>query len=110
MSNNMIDLDLDKLANPVKNIKIDNRVMALSYPSIQEMGKLLTLADKLKNGKEEDILTAIEELANLFKDLIPELGDYRLNLQQIMALTQVFNEISVPDELKDTTGSGTKKN
>lgn len=105
----MIDLDLDKLENPSRKIKLNGKVMDLKYPSLSQLARMLKLAESAKSEKEEEIIKVIDDLSALFKDLIPEMGDYELNMSQIMALIKVFGEISTPEEVKGIE-TDTKKN
>ena len=105
----MIDLDLDKLQDPVKKVKIHDKVMDLKYPSLQQLAKMLQLAEDVKSEDTGVVLKVIVDLSGLFRELIPELGDYELNMNQIFALIQLFVEISTPEEVKGEV-SDTKKN
>ncbi len=105
----MIDLDLDKLENPSRKIKLNGKIMDLKYPSLSQLARMLRLAEGAKSEKEGEILKVVEDLSSLFRDLIPEMGDYELNMSQIMALIKVFGEISTPEEIKGEV-SDTKKN
>ena len=105
----MIDLDLDKLENPSKKIKLDGKVMDLKYPSLSQLARMLKLAESAKSEKEDEVLKVIEDLSTLFRELIPGMGEYELNMSQIMALIKVFGEISTPEEVKGIE-TDTKKN
>lgn len=103
-------LDLDSLENPKKSIKLQGKEAELRYPSLRQLAKLLALAEKMKTENEKEISEAILGLNDLFKELIPDLGDYELNLNQIYALIQVFSDMSTPDEMKSINTTDTKKN
>ncbi len=105
----MIDLDLDQLENPSRKIKLNGKIMDLKYPSLSQLARMLKLAEGAKSEKEGEIIKVVDDLALLFKDLIPEMGEYELNMSQIMALIKVFGEISTPEEVKGEV-SDTKKN
>ena len=105
----MIDLDLDKLENPSRKIKLDGKVMDLKYPSLSQLARMLKLAESAKSEKEDEVLKVIEDLSELFRELIPEMGEYELNMSQIMALIKLFGEISTPEEVKGIE-TDTKKN
>jgi hypothetical protein len=97
-----IDLDLDALAPKKVQINYQGKTIPVNPLSLEQFSKLYDLVaevDTAKNSQDEKkILELFVKIDPLIKECIPELKDDKLNQIQLMALLNLLQEISSPQD------------
>lgn len=110
------DLDLDTLAKPSKVIKIQGDAVEIKAPSLEDLIALSKLGGELqhlKSGstdpKDMDIAQVEEAITKLrkgFADLVPELANYKLNIEQLLALLDFVIAMAQPNDVAELEKRG----
>lgn len=106
--NNTFDLDLDTLSQSKKRVKIGGNVIEFDPPSLEDLIELAKLGGQLQKyqGKEQiDNVDAMgdvmDKLKNGLTNIVPELKEYKLNINQLLALIDLFVESAQPNDTKE---------
>lgn len=113
MTNERIDLDLDTLTGQSRKVKINGNVIEVFPPSVEELFKLQQLASQFKkidteNITEDQAFDVLENLKSAFISLIPQLKDFKVNVEQLFKLLDLIVEMAVPHDLKELEKRGIK--
>lgn len=93
-------LDLDLLEDKARKVKLGGEVLTVTAPSLQELSKLLKVAEKMKNIQEDsgNIETLISDMTEILSSCIEGLKDKKVSIKQLLALIQITVELSMPDD------------
>jgi hypothetical protein len=110
----MIDLDLDALVEQKYSIKLGGEVLNVVPPTLEQLINILGYAKKLEgvggDVEPQAVSEAFDGLKGFVAECIPELGDKKINLRQLIALVQYIVKISSPDDVKALEDNGIKLN
>lgn len=109
------DLDLDTLGQSKKRVKISGNVIEFDPPSLEDLIELAKLGSKLQKiqnqGDNVDIDNmgeVMDSLKNGLSNIVPELKDHKLNMNQLLALIDLFVESAQPNDAKELEKRGIK--
>lgn len=109
------DLDLDTLGQSKKRVKIGGNIIEFDPPSLEDLIELAKLGSKLQKiqnqGDNIDIDNMSEVMDSLKKgltDIVPALSEYKLNMEQLLALIDLFVESAQPADTKELEKRGIK--
>lgn len=109
------DLDLDTLGQSKKRVKIGGQVIEFEPPSLQDLIELAKLGSKLQkiqnqgdNVDIDNMSSVMDELSNGLTNIVPELKDHKLNMEQLLALIDLFVESAQPNDAKELEKRGIK--
>lgn len=113
---NNFDLDLDTLSKPSKIIKIEGKGVEIKAPSLEDLIELAKLGGELQQlksdqaqGAEMDIdqvESAITKLRQGFAKLVPELAQFKLNIEQLLALLDFVIAMAQPNDVAELEKRG----
>lgn len=115
MSDSTYDLDLDTLGQSKKRVKIGGEVIEFEPPSLEDLIELAKLGGKLQklqsaDGKSienvDDMSNVMDELRNGLVNIVPELKDKKLNMEQLLALINLFVDAAQPNDTKELEKRG----
>jgi len=109
------DLDLDTLGQSKKRVKIGGNIIEFDPPSLEDLIELAKLGSKLQKiqnaGDNIDIDNMSEVMDNLkngLTNIVPALKEYKLNMEQLLALIDLFVESAQPADTKELEKRGIK--
>lgn len=109
------DLDLDTLGQSKKRVKIGGNVIEFDPPSLQDLIELAKLGSKLQkiqnegdNVDVENMSSVMDELSNGLTNIVPELKEHKLNMEQLLALIDLFVQSAQPNDTKELEKRGIK--
>lgn len=109
------DLDLDTLSQTKKRVKIGGEVIEFDPPALEDLIELAKLGGKLQKlqGKEnlenvDSISEVMDELKNGLINIVPELKKHKLNMNQLLALIELFVDAAQPADSKELEKRGIK--
>lgn len=109
------DLDLDTLSQSKKRVKISGQVIEFDPPALEDLievaklgGELQKLQTQQKDGSvdAEFMGEVMDKLKNGLANIVPELKDHKLNINQLMALINLFVESAQPADAKELEKRG----
>jgi len=110
------DLDLDTLAKPSKTIKIEGKAVEIKAPSLEDLISLSKLGGELQHLKSgstdakdmdiEQVEEAITKLRKGFADLVPELAQFKMNIEQLLALLDFVIKMAQPNDVAELEKRG----
>lgn len=109
------DLDLDTLSQSKKRVKIGGQVIEFDPPALEdliEVAKLGGELQKLQSQQTDGTLdadtmgTVMDKLKNGLANIVPELKDHKLNINQLMALINLFVDSAQPADAKELEKRG----
>ena len=113
--NKTYDLDLDTLSQDKKRVKIGGEVIEFDPPSLEDLIELAKLGGKLQKYQGQQNVENIDEMSevmdglkNGLSNIVPELKDKKLNLQQLLALIDLFVDSAQPNDVKELEKRGIK--
>jgi len=109
------DLDLDTLSQNKKRVKISGQIIEFDPPSLQDLIELAKLGSKLQkiqnegdNVDVENMSSVMDELSNGLTNIVPELKEHKLNMEQLLALIDLFVQSAQPNDTKELEKRGIK--
>jgi hypothetical protein len=109
------DLDLDTLGQSKKRVKIGGSVIEFDPPSLQDLIELAKLGSKLQkiqnqgdNVDIDNMSSVMDELSNGLTNIVPELKEHKLNMEQLLALIDLFVQSAQPNDTKELEKRGIK--
>jgi hypothetical protein len=109
------DLDLDTLGQSKKRVKIGGSVIEFNPPSLQDLIELAKLGSKLQkiqnqgdNVDIDNMSSVMDELSNGLTNIVPELKEHKLNMEQLLALIDLFVQSAQPNDTKELEKRGIK--
>lgn len=109
------DLDLDTLSQAKKRVKISGQIIEFEPPSLEQLIDLAKLGSKLQkfqnmgeNVDVENMSDVMDSLRDGLTNIVPELKEYKLNMQQLLALIDLFVESAQPADAKELEKRGIK--
>lgn len=106
-------LDLNNLVPDTAQVTIGDQVLNVKPPTLRILFVITKLANKLSdvNGKPEDMDAVQAELKSELDKLIPGLENHEINSAQLLALTGLVNDMSIPESEREakTADGGTVK-
>lgn len=109
------DLDLDTLGQSKKRVKIGGNVIEFDPPSLQDLIELAKLGSKLQkiqsqgdNVDIDNMSSVMDELSNGLTNIVPELKEHKLNMEQLLALIDLFVQSAQPNDTKELEKRGIK--
>lgn len=110
---NSFDLDLDTLAQSKKRVKINGQIIEFNPPSLEDLIDLAKLGGQLQKmqhpNQEADVdnmSDVMEKLKVGLQNIVPELKDHKLNMNQLMALVNLFVDAAQPNDVKELQKRG----
>ena len=112
---NTYDLDLDTLSQTKKRVKIAGQVIEFDPPALEdliEVAKLGGELQKLQSQQQDGSVDAgfmgevMDKLKNGLANIVPELKEHKLNINQLMALINLFVESAQPADAKELEKRG----
>lgn len=114
-TNNTYDLDLDTLSQDKKRVKIGGNVIEFDPPSLEDLIDLAKLGGKLQKYQGQEAVDNIDEMSDVMENLktglsniVPQLKEYKLNMQQLLALIDLFVDSAQPNDAKELEKRGIK--
>jgi hypothetical protein len=113
-NDNTFDLDLDTLAQSKKRVKIAGNVIEFDPPSLEDLIELAKLGGQLQKYQNADVKEVeqmsdvMDKLKNGLSNIVPALKDYKLNINQLLALIDLFVESAQPNDTKELEKRGIK--
>lgn len=109
------DLDLDTLSQNKKRVKINGQVIEFEPPALEDLIDLAKLGGKLQKYQGEQEVENVEEMGDVMdglksglQNIVPELKEHKLNLQQLLALIDLFVQSAQPNDAKELEKRGIK--
>lgn len=109
------DLDLDTLGQSKKRVKIGGQVIEFEPPSLQDLIELAKLGSKLQkiqnqgdNVDIDNMSSVMDELSSGLTNIVPELKEHKLNMEQLLALIDLFVQSAQPNDTKELEKRGIK--
>lgn len=109
------DLDLDTLSQAKKRVKISGQIIEFEPPSLEQLIDLAKLGSKLQkfqnmgeNVDVENMSDVMDSLRDGLTNIVPELKEHKLNMQQLLALIDLFVESAQPADAKELEKRGIK--
>ena len=109
------DLDLDTLSQNKKRVKIAGNIIEFDPPSLEDLIELAKLGSKLQkiqsagdNVDIDNMSEVMDSLKNGLTNIVPELKEYKLNMEQLLALIDLFVESAQPKDAKELEKRGIK--
>lgn len=112
---NSYDLDLDTLSQSKKRVKINGEVIEFDPPALEDLIEVAKLGGQLQKlqGQQaageidaEFMGDVMDKLKNGLSGIVPELKDHKLNIEQLMALINLFVESAQPADAKELEKRG----
>jgi hypothetical protein len=112
---NTYDLDLDTLSQSKKRVKIAGQVIEFDPPALEDLievaklgGELQKLQAQQADGSvdAEFMGNVMDKLKNGLANIVPELKEHKLNINQLMALINLFVESAQPADAKELEKRG----
>lgn len=112
---NSYDLDLDTLSQTKKRVKIAGQVIEFDPPALEDLIEVAKLGGELQKlqGQQaagtvdaEFMGDVMDKLKNGLTGIVPELKDHKLNIQQLIALINLFVESAQPADAKELEKRG----
>lgn len=112
---NTYDLDLDTLSQTKKRVKIAGQVIEFDPPALEDLIEVAKLGGELQKlqGQQaagtvdaEFMGDVMDKLKNGLTGIVPELKDHKLNIQQLIALINLFVESAQPADAKELEKRG----
>jgi hypothetical protein len=95
------ELDLDSLIPESKKIKLNNKILEVLPPTVNEFITITRMQMRIKNSSDEaEAMEVFAELPKILKRCIPELGDIELNFSQLMILIGFVLNMATPTDNK----------
>lgn len=113
-NDNTFDLDLDTLAQSKKRVKIAGNVIEFDPPSLEDLIELAKLGGQLQKYQNADVKEVeqmsdvMDKLKNGLSNIVPALKEYKLNINQLLALIDLFVESAQPNDTKELEKRGIK--
>lgn len=113
--NSSYDLDLDTLSQSKKRVKIGGNVIEFDPPALEDLIEVAKLGGQLQKlqGQQaagevdaEFMGDVMDKLKNGLSNIVPELKDHKLNIEQLMALINLFVESAQPNDAKELEKRG----
>lgn len=112
---NTYDLDLDTLSQTKKRVKIAGQVIEFDPPALEDLIEVAKLGGELQKlqGQQaagtvdaEFMGDVMDKLKKGLTGIVPELKDHKLNIQQLIALINLFVESAQPADAKELEKRG----
>jgi hypothetical protein len=113
--NSTYDLDLDTLSQSKKRVKINGEVIEFDPPALEDLIEVAKLGGQLQKlqGQQaageidaEFMGEVMDKLKTGLSGIVPELKDHKLNIEQLMALINLFVESAQPNDAKELEKRG----
>lgn len=113
-TDNTFDLDLDTLSQSKKRVKIGGQVIEFDPPSLEDLIELAKLGGQLQKYQKTDtadvegMSEVMDKLKNGLTNIVPALKEHKLNINQLLALIDLFVESAQPNDTKELEKRGIK--
>lgn len=113
-TDNNFDLDLDTLSQSKKRVKIGGQVVEFDPPSLEDLIELAKLGGQLQKYQKTDtadvegMSEVMDKLKNGLTNIVPALKEHKLNINQLLALIDLFVESAQPNDTKELEKRGIK--
>lgn len=113
-TDNNFDLDLDTLSQSKKRVKIGGQVIEFDPPSLEDLIELAKLGGQLQKYQKTDtadvegMSEVMDKLKNGLTNIVPALKEHKLNINQLLALIDLFVESAQPNDTKELEKRGIK--
>jgi hypothetical protein len=113
--NSTYDLDLDTLSQSKKRVKINGEVIEFDPPALEDLIEVAKLGGQLQKlqGQQaageidaEFMGEVMDKLKTGLSGIVPELKEHKLNIEQLMALINLFVESAQPNDAKELEKRG----
>jgi hypothetical protein len=108
------DLDLDTLSQSKKRVKIAGNIVEFDPPALEDLIELAKLGAQLQKFQgadtkdPEQMSDVMDKLKKGLTDIVPELSQYKLNFNQLLALIDLFVQSAQPNDTKELEKRGIK--
>ncbi len=106
-------VDLDALVPKSVTIKLGDKDIEIKPPKTADILRLGVLGQEMEKISEMDDAQLEKLVADITAQLvkvIPEIGDYQLNMAQLLKLVQIVSEMGVPPDAKAAREQGVTPN
>jgi hypothetical protein len=108
------DLDLDTLSQQKKRVKIQGNIVEFSPPSLEDLIELAKLGGQVQKYQQggldannvDDMSMLMDKLKDGLANVVPELKQYKLNMQQLLALIDLLVDSAQPADSKELQKRG----
>lgn len=106
-----VDLDLDVLAKPSKNVRLNGKVVEVRPLEVGELFRLHRLGKDFQqvdtdNMTEEQATEAFKALHDGFTEFIPDLKGQTLSIDQLFALLDLVINMAMPSDIEELEKRG----
>ena len=113
---NTFDLDLDTLSQDKMRVKIQGGVVEFNPPSLEDLIELAKLGGKMQKFKGgaidtnniDEMSEVMDALKNGISNIVPELTNYKLNLDQLLAILDLLVDKAQSTDTKELEKRGIK--
>lgn len=113
---NTFDLDLDTLSQDKMRVKIQGNVVEFNPPSLEDLIELAKLGGKMQKFKGGQIDTndademseVMDALKQGIANVVPELKEYKLNIDQLLAVLTLLTDKAQATDTKELEKRGIK--
>jgi len=108
------DLDLDTLSQQKKRVRIHGNIIEFSPPSLEDLIELAKLGGQVQKYQQggldannvDDMSMLMDKLKDGLANVVPELKEYKLNMQQLLALIDLLVDSAQPADTKELQKRG----